>query len=114
MERSGKRWGAGRTIGVIVGLLLACNGIREDEFACENAVAHLQQCCPGFTGSNIACIYEPPPVSCGGSDPVSQGESPDLDLEQSACIRAATCDQLRSSGACDRAAATSSNLDVCP
>jgi hypothetical protein len=45
---------------------------------------------------------------------VSQGESPDLDLEQSACIRAATCDQLRSSGACDRAAATSSNLDVCP
>jgi hypothetical protein len=93
-------WSTSLTVALLVGLLLACPGIRQDELACEDAVAHLQHCCPGFTGSNIACTYTP---GCGPS------EYPELGVDQSSCLRNESCDQLRSSGVCERATAIPMN-----
>ena len=93
MRKSRSRWGAVATVVVFVVLLLAC-GIRQDEFSCEDAVSHLVQCCPGFTGNNVYCEYE---SGCGSAT------YPDLDVDQSSCIRSESCDVLRSTGVCDRA-----------
>ena len=111
------------TVGVLMALVLACGGIRQDELSCEDAVGHLQQCCPGFTGSNLHCLYDP---GCGGV-PIGLGDTgggggatlPDLDVDQSSCIRSESCSQLRSSGVCARAAAFDTASDaatqaVCP
>jgi hypothetical protein len=123
MGKSRFGWSTGFTVALVVGLLLACNGIRNDEFACEDAVSHLQQCCPGFTGSNVSCTYD----SYSGC---SSGASfPDFTVDQSACVRSETCALLQSSGVCERALAivansgesggyqdpsSASTVDVCP
>jgi hypothetical protein len=74
-------------------------GIREDEFVCEDAVAHLQSCCPGFTGSNVDCTYQSQ-GGCG-SPPIY----PEISTDQASCIRNKSCDQLRAGGDCARAIA---------
>ncbi len=79
--------------GVLVGVMLAC-GIRHDEFDCENAVAHLAQCCPGFDARTVQCSY-----SSGCST-----YYPALDPAQSDCIRGASCETLVAEGVCERAA----------
>ncbi len=89
----------GMTAALLLFVLLGCTGIREDELACEDAVSHLQGCCSGFTGSNVDCTYEA--GGCSGEGAVN----PELDVTQSACIRGETCEQLRSTGVCARAAA---------
>lgn len=91
-------WRSGFTVSLLVGVVLGCTGIRGDELACEDAVSHLQACCPGFTGSNVDCTYEP--GGCGNS-PVY----PELSVDQSACIRGESCDELRAAGVCARAIA---------
>ena len=55
------------------------------EFECEEAVAHIEDCC----GSA-------PVVHCGGTC-----EDVDLTVAASACLRKATCDSIISSGACE-------------
>jgi hypothetical protein len=87
-------WRRGFTLSLAVGALLAC-GIRQDEFDCENAVAHLQECCPGFSGSSVSCTYNA--GACGGTT------YPALDITTSDCIRQASCGTLVSQGICDRA-----------
>jgi hypothetical protein len=74
----------------------ACSGIREDEFDCESAVAHLADCCPGFHAALVYCTYQAP-------EGCSSGVYPDLSLGQSACIRAESCEALVSSDVCARA-----------
>jgi hypothetical protein len=106
MGKSRSWWSTGFTVALLVGLLLACTGIRQDEFACEDAVAHLQQCCPDFTGSNIVCVYA---AVAGGCDTSGYSENPDFDVEQSTCIRNEACAVLRSSGVCERVAAIPKN-----
>ncbi len=67
-------------------LLLAplAGAIDEDEFACEEAWKHLDDCCP-----------RPPRFHCGGGcDPV------DVHLPLADQLRKATCEQLEASGAC--------------
>jgi hypothetical protein len=85
-------------VSLVVGTLLACGSIREDEFLCENAVSHLHECCPVFNGS-IACNYDP---GC------LESTYPDLDPTQSNCILAQPCDVLRQSGLCELAGHTPS------
>jgi hypothetical protein len=89
-------WSRGFTLSLIVGLLLSCT-IREDEFACEDAISHLEQCCEGFAPTKVNCSY----VEGGdGCSPVS----PTLGPRESACIRTQSCDALRANGGCGRAA----------
>jgi hypothetical protein len=95
-------WRSGATVVVlalgsfVVLLVLSCSGIREDEFDCEGAVAHLADCCPGFRAAFVDCSYQP---SEGCSSPVF----PDLSVAQSTCVRAESCASLVASGVCARA-----------
>src|SRR5258708_3572357 len=107
-------WGRGFTLSLVVGVALsggsgACN-VREDEFDCENAVAHLASCCPGFDAMSVDCTYD---NACGTTYPA-------LDPTQSACIRQLSCESLRALGVCDRAAhlagskTSMTSAPVCP
>jgi hypothetical protein len=89
-------WRRGFTLALVVGLAMACGDIRQDEFLCENAAGHLQQCCPGFSASAIDCTYAP-----GCTTTVY----PELDATQSDCIMGESCGTLRATGVCDRVAA---------
>lgn len=66
---------------------LTCSGIHDVELRCEEAVAHLARCCPGFQPEVIRCEI---PASCGGSS----GARPQLTLEQSACLLDLSCADL--------------------
>jgi hypothetical protein len=73
---------------------LACGDMRQDELDCEEAVSHLQECCPSFDSSHIECLY------------VSGCETstyPAISIAQSQCIRGESCATLVSSGVCTRA-----------
>jgi hypothetical protein len=97
MKMKSLPWSRGFTLSVVVGALLACGSIRQDEFICENAVSHLQECCPGFDPHAIVCSYD---QSCIGG-----ATYPELDATQSDCILGQSCDTLRAYGVCDRASA---------
>lgn len=86
------RCSRGFTLALLVAVLLAC-GIRQDEFDCENAAAHLQECCPGFDATSIECTYSP---YCTTTYPA-------IDVADSDCIRSESCEALIGSGVCGRA-----------
>jgi hypothetical protein len=74
---------------------LAAFGVDKEELDCEQAVAHLVSCCPGFDARSIVCEQA---SGCGGS-----GNRVDLNLARSACILGASCEDLVASGACEHA-----------
>lgn len=107
-------------VGVVMGALLACSGedtvdeqqLREDVLYCEDAIAVLESCCPGFFGGALACNHyqkkhEP---SCGDGSYSSKTEDPALDLEESQCIRGTSCTSLVEAGVCKRAQAARARL----
>jgi hypothetical protein len=93
---------------VVLGILavMACdsdtddNQFREDVISCEEAVAHLEECCSDFLASNVECRYfYRRNESCVGPDTTTRID-PDIDLHQSRCIRDLTCDGIQSRGFC--------------
>ena len=74
-------------------LLMADGGISGDELACELAVDRMLTCCPELGTVSLACVRS----GCGGT------MVPDLDESRAACLRNASCEQLRAQGACDLA-----------
>ncbi len=72
---------------VLVGSMLAVTTAAIDpaEFECEEAVAHIADCC----GVD-------PNVHCGGTC-----QNVDLDIKNSACLKKASCESIISSGACE-------------
>ena len=81
---------------VIVTLLLSgvgqpVAGFREDEVQCEEAAAHLRDCCDDFS-SNLACYYS----SNGCDSPVY----PDLDIDESRHVQRMSCAEIRASDYC--------------
>ncbi len=88
--------------------LLTC-GIREDELRCEEAVAHLVDCCPGFDAKAVDCYFTS--SSCGTVNTA-------YDIEESRCIAKLDCATLRANGVCSRAQSAQPNHDatarVCP
>ena len=91
-----------------------CGDLRADEFLCEEAHAHLKECCPGFTTVATFCDYV---------DGCDDGSTyPALTPDESNCIRAASCDTLVANGICARVAAlhqrdsegAGSDAGVCP
>jgi uncharacterized membrane protein len=76
-------------------VLLACGDeLSEGELDCEEAVAYLEGCCPGFSSASMSCVY--------GSGPGCSGTSPDISIPESQCIRATSCSELVESGVCQR------------
>ena len=79
----------------LVVLSLACgDALRQDVLDCEDAVAHLAACCPGFVNSTISCVYDH--EGCSSQDP-------QLTLDESQCISRASCADLVASDVCGRA-----------
>src|SRR5687768_12438065 len=75
-----------------------CTSIREDDLKCEEAVAHLAECCPGFKAQTIDCDYTP-----GCYDTYAQ-----FDVPLSDCIVAFKCEEIRMNGLCEIRTATAS------
>ncbi|HEY3450198.1 MAG TPA: hypothetical protein VGK67_27840 [Myxococcales bacterium] len=92
-------------VGLTALLALTC-GIREDELRCEEAVAHLADCCPGFDPTQIDCYYS---TGCGTIYPV-------IDIQESRCVSGMKCEDLVAAGVCSRAQAArfDDGRRVCP
>ena len=80
-----------RLMGVIALLLVVLlaprargDTLREDEFLCEDAVAHIHECCPDFDVTSVACNYTE--GGCG-----TKTVNPDLSEFNSACLIDASC-----------------------
>ena len=80
---------------LVLGLRLAvsCNGFREDEVACEQAVARLKDCCPAFDPAKISCTFANA-TDCNGDD-VHQDTLPELSVPLSHCLERASCERLQ-------------------
>jgi hypothetical protein len=95
-----------RVLGLLALGALTC-GIREDELRCEEAVAHLVDCCPGFDAKQVDCYYAS--TGCGTIYPV-------FDIQESRCIAATKCPQIVEDHICSRAqgAQPTDTARVCP
>lgn len=87
--------------------------MRQDEFLCEEAHAHLTECCPGFHTESNVCEQAD---GCGGD-----GSYPALTPTESNCVREKSCAELVAQGICSRAASmqaryttTGASAGVCP
>ena len=107
----------GWLIAATVALMFACGDMRQDELDCEEAVAHMQDCCPGFDTRLVDCTYVAP-AGCGTTI------YPDIPIAQSQCIVGESCGTLIASGVCKRVIAQTSReppdgprsqvFEVCP
>ena len=79
------------------------NQFREDVIQCEEAIARLQQCCPGFDGSRVLCnyYYSLDKSSCGPT--TTDTVHPALNLGESRCVLDTTCEDLVGREVCKRA-----------
>ncbi len=68
-------------------------GFREDELQCEEAAAHLQDCCPGLDVSQLDCFYH---EGCAG-----ESTGPVLSSDAARCIRKLDCEGVRRHGWCE-------------
>jgi hypothetical protein len=83
--------------GLVVAAIYACGTMREDEQLCEEAVAQLVTCCPGFDVTQVSCQYSDSCLS-------DSDQFPALSIKDSECIREKSCASLQA-GICARAQA---------
>ncbi len=94
-------------LAVGLGVALACTNGEDDEqfreavFVCEEAVARLDSCCPGFDPRSVPCVFFRSD-GCSGSQSIVR--DPALDTTQADCILGSSCEQIRSADMCRRAA----------
>lgn len=81
-----------RLVLVVALALPATQCLRQDEVECEEAVAHLADCCDDFDRSAVDCQYSD---YCGTS-------YPDLRPGESQCILDRSCDDIRKGDLCER------------
>jgi hypothetical protein len=96
---SSRRWRRIVTVLLVVDATMACAGIRQDEYLCENAVSHLTQCCPGFPANQVDCTYVP----AQGCE--SHEVDPQIGPSTAECILHKGCADLQAEGSCDDAGA---------
>ena len=82
----------------------ACgDALHQDELDCEEAVSHLEACCPGFVASsNLRCIYDDP--GCGTVT------EPAIPEDAAGCIRNKSCDTVVQDGVCAAIASAQAKL----
>lgn len=103
----------GMTVGLGIALVMACDDghteddsqFHEDVIWCEEAAAHLQECCgTAFDPKQIACVhYFEQDTGCG--DTTTQTQDPAFTTDESRCLRGQSCDQIRAADICARAMA---------
>jgi hypothetical protein len=97
-------------------VMLACNtdekidddNFREDVISCEDALAKLEGCCPGFRANAVRCQYYERTYEHSGCDSSTyehQHEDPALRLADSQCILGRSCSELVNTGVCAKAQA---------
>lgn len=100
---------------LVVCTLLACrsgdehddNNFRADVIECEDALAHLEECCPGFDATPVLCnFYYDKTSGCGSTE--TSSEEPALTQAESSCIRDRSCEALVENKVCERAQAARS------
>lgn len=74
--------------------------------SCEEAAAALDECCPDFNPQWVSCVEAT--TACGAH------HTPELSLQQSRCIREASCEDLRRSHACENIGLRRSRVDEGP
>src|SRR3954471_1552235 len=88
-----------------------CGSIEHGELWCEDAVAHLKACCPGFHASSLYCEHV---------EGCSTSKVPDLSGPEIDRLREGSCEELAASHVCERAMARSgtesdaARQEVCP
>ena len=89
---------------IVVGTFACGDGLRQDELDCEEAVSHLDECCPGFQAtSRIQCMYDD--QGCGNVT------EPAIPEDVSSCIRNESCEELATAGGvCDRVTAAQASI----
>jgi hypothetical protein len=79
--------------------------IQGNELFCEEAVARLEQCC-GQLERRFQCVFREPEWSepgCEESVLLDPGVSPDIDMDESACLRRMSCEAMNARGTCTAA-----------
>jgi hypothetical protein len=103
--------------GGVVAILFACSDDydRSDDMtlevvSCEEAIAHLTECCPGFDPTIQSCKdreWQKEERGCE-SYSLSQGDVlPELSLDESRCVRELSCADIRGRGICEKVAKNS-------
>ena len=92
----------------LLALAASCNGMRKDELACEQAVLHLRDCCPGFSAQQVSCYYEER-QDCSGN--TVGHEYPAISEADAQCIRAKSCKDLQDAKLCDGAQVAQRKVD---
>jgi hypothetical protein len=82
----------GLTVGA-VGFLTLSAEVNPDELDCEQAVAHLAECCPDVRPSMFFCQHV---SGCGSS------QAPDFTADDSQCILALDCNGVQAQGLCKK------------
>lgn len=95
MPTRARPWLAAATLTALLPTAIAAGGIREDEFHCEEAVAHLVDCCPALSAHAVHCTHE---AGCGGGTLVA------LSTGDSACIQELDCADIVAAQICERVA----------
>jgi hypothetical protein len=101
----------GSIVALGVAAVLACsrpghdeddNQFREDVIWCEEALARLATCCPGFDATRVECnYYFEQDEGCTAT--TTRQIEPALTTGESRCVRDTDCAVLVSSGVCARA-----------
>ena len=86
------------------------NNFRADVIDCEDALARLTSCCPGFDPGRVQCTYyhDKSHSESGCSSHTIDTyahETPALSIDESHCVITRTCDDLVAGGVCARAQA---------
>lgn len=92
------RFGRHAFLAVVGALAAGCESISRDSLRCEEAVAHVMECCPGLSR---------PPVECVGS-----GSLPFVNFPNVECLIDSSCADMQARGVCAWASAPSGK--VCP
>ncbi len=94
---SNLRFRAAWIIGALIVVYGCSNDFRADVLRCEEAVAHLQECCIGLAVPESVCEYD---EGCGDET------FPNITEELSECIRSLSCGEIIAGGECTRPSST--------
>lgn len=104
----------GLIAGVAIALIMACGNdgheeddtqFRKDVIWCEEAVAHLEECCGGaFDATQVTCRHFYSKDEGCGNTSITRID-PAYTTDESECIRDQSCDAIRANKVCERALA---------
>jgi hypothetical protein len=106
-------------LGVATVLATSCDDdFTEDVFLCEEALAHVRECCPKTDLSGVECAYEHSTetgrASCTADWNIttSRNVEPAIAPDDAHCVLGTSCEELVARGACERAAVSRPDMET--